>query len=739
MRTSAAFRIRRLSMNGPSLTLLLAFGLGNLAMLGWLAAAAAPLLIHLWSRRKYREVPWAAVTFLLAAMRRTSRRIQLQQWLLLAVRTLIILLVVLALAEPYGVGTLAGGFGGGPAHKVLVIDGSYSMAYRASETTLFQSAKQLASQLVRESGAADTFTIILMGEPSTTILRREVLDHSAVIAEIKSLRQAHAGADLPGALTLVAESLDDRSEAGRRPERQEVYFFTDLQRKTWGAPNSRPADAEVSIEDRLVALAKKAALVAVDLASPSAQNMAVTQLSSIQTFVTTAGETAIEATLHQFGSDSKQNLSVELLIDDEPIAEQTINIASDNDAALRFTHRFRTAGDHTVAVRAVGDLLAIDNARWLVVPARDEVRVLCVAGKTGAAKYVAGALDPDPTDASPVRPTIVSEGDLAELDLATFDCVFLCNVGQFAAGEVDRLVRYASAGGGVVIFLGDRIQVGAYNEQASNLIPARIGELVSAQRFGVDPLEYHHPIIAPFRGREGAGLLTTPVTSYFRLIVLPNNSGAAIVAALPGADPWIITAPLGLGRTVLVATDGSLSSVDAETGEPWTAWPTWPSFLPIVREMLAYAVGGQQSVWEQRVGSALAQRDRRPLRVGQVVDITRPDGTTASTRVENGPDGGIWNYDATDLSGIYTVRSAREAEPQHFAINIDAAESDLSRVDPAELPAELLIRQTPRVGGDTAVDDLVLRSGWQQSFLMAAFGLLLFESLLAWRFGRGVL
>src|SRR4051812_48548838 len=115
--------------------LILAFGFSNLAMLGWLAAAAAPLLIHLWSRRRYREVPWAAITFLLAAMRRSSRRIQLQQWLLLAVRTLIIVLVVLAVAEPYGIGSLGNGPHGAAVHHVLVIDGSYSMAYRDGDTT----------------------------------------------------------------------------------------------------------------------------------------------------------------------------------------------------------------------------------------------------------------------------------------------------------------------------------------------------------------------------------------------------------------------------------------------------------------------------------------------------------------------------------------------------------------------------------------------------------------------------
>ena len=70
------------------------------AMLGWLAAAAAPLVIHLLSRRRYREVPWAAMQYLLAAVRKNSRRIRIENWLLLAVRTALIAAVVLAVAEP---------------------------------------------------------------------------------------------------------------------------------------------------------------------------------------------------------------------------------------------------------------------------------------------------------------------------------------------------------------------------------------------------------------------------------------------------------------------------------------------------------------------------------------------------------------------------------------------------------------------------------------------------------------
>lgn len=146
-------------------TALLAFGFGNLLMLGWLGAAAAPILIHLWNKRKYREVPWAEIEYLLAAMRKNSRRMRLEQWLLLLVRTMIIVLVVLAVAQPFldqiGLNLAPGG----RTLKVLVIDGSYSMAYKPTDKSRFERAKQLAAQIVEESTQGDCFMLLLMAAP----------------------------------------------------------------------------------------------------------------------------------------------------------------------------------------------------------------------------------------------------------------------------------------------------------------------------------------------------------------------------------------------------------------------------------------------------------------------------------------------------------------------------------------------------------------------------------------------
>jgi hypothetical protein len=742
--------------------LLFAFGFGNLAMLGWLAAAAAPLLIHLWSRHRFREAPWAAMQFLLAAMRKNARRLQLQQWLLLAVRTLLIVLVVLAVAEPYGEHLLAGG-SGAPSHKIMVIDASYSMGYQTDGRTNFAAAKQLASELVKKSPSGDVFTLLFMTSSPKLVLGPELIDHTEVASRIESLTPSCEGANLEGTLTLVQKSLTPK-EGRRLPDRKEVYFFADLQRRTWGPlenTNQPASDATKAQTLKAVeSLSQLGPLNVIDVGKPNASNLAVTNLATSDTVITRARDVNLEATLHAFGPDSPGACRVELLIDDAPVAEQTIEIAAGADASVHFSHRFTSPGEHVVTIRATNDHLEIDNSRSLVVPVCDEVRVLCVAGREGAAKYLAGALNPNPAGDSPIRPVIISEGDLAETKLVDFDCVFICNVPQITPGEAERLKRYAENGGGVVFFLGDRVLPDQYNAIANRatetpatsdkdskaaivkqpLIPAKIGELIAQQQFGLDPLDYRHPIVAPFRGRERAGLLTTPVARHYRLDVSKSAPGTEVAAALPGGDPFIVTAPLGRGRTVLIATDGSLASVDA-SGEPWTTWPTWPSFLPIVRELLSYAMSGQHDRWQQLIGIPLTGTITDSANNGQTggeLQMERPDGRITAVALQPARAGWEWQYTDTNVNGVYTLRGLPHGRIRKFAVNVDAAEGDLARVDVEHLPRELKVRSTWRDDATSNVAaNIVSQSAWNQSLLWLVLALLFIESFMAWQFGRG--
>src|SRR5262249_39711232 len=97
-------------------------------LLGTLAAGI-PIALHFFYRSRFRNVPWAAMKFLLAALDQTSRRLKFQELLLLLLRIAVMLLIAFAVARPML--TRAGSGRGDAVDAVLVIDRSMSMSARA--------------------------------------------------------------------------------------------------------------------------------------------------------------------------------------------------------------------------------------------------------------------------------------------------------------------------------------------------------------------------------------------------------------------------------------------------------------------------------------------------------------------------------------------------------------------------------------------------------------------------------
>ncbi len=413
-------------------------------MLLWGVAAVAPLVIHLWSRRKYQEMPWAAMEYLLAAIRKNSRRLRLEQLLLLVIRTLLLLLLAVGLADPLL--SLFPALGGPPlppgtSHLVLVLDGTYSMDYRQADASRFDLAKGIASQFVRESTQGDGFTLIVMGSPPHAIIEQPAFDPNDVIDEIAGSRLTDGGANLDACLAEVERVVDLAAQRQPRLTQRRVCFLTDLGRTTWGAATSDATRGTVA------RLAEKAELQLIDVGQSGGQNLAVTRLAANQHIVTVSESVRLEVELHNLGSQDRTQQKVEFLVDGQTVREDQADIPAGERATISASHQFLTPGEHMVEVRTGTDRLEVDNQRWLSLPVRDAVRVLCIEGSAGAARYVSLALDPSQSPDGRVRPVVQPESALLEADLSQFDCIFLCNVGRFGGDEANVLRGFLQRGG----------------------------------------------------------------------------------------------------------------------------------------------------------------------------------------------------------------------------------------------------------------------------------------------------
>src|SRR6185312_10423558 len=136
------------------------FGLWESTLVVGAGAVSVPVIIHLLNRRRFRIVTWAAMRFLLAAQRQNTRRMRLEQLILLLVRTGLVALIVFAMASvmpwaegvwarvwPDGIGKVASR--SQRVHHVLVLDGSLSMSAQVDGKPAFEQARQLAIQKVQ--------------------------------------------------------------------------------------------------------------------------------------------------------------------------------------------------------------------------------------------------------------------------------------------------------------------------------------------------------------------------------------------------------------------------------------------------------------------------------------------------------------------------------------------------------------------------------------------------------------
>lgn len=727
--------------------IVLALNFANPALLWGLGAASLPIIIHLLNRRKFREMQWAAMRFLLAAIRKNSRRIRIEQWILLAVRTLIIMLVVSAMAKPFleSLGALPI-LAGQRTHHVIVLDGSMSMAYTTGDVSRWEQAKTLASQFVKDTRRGDAVSVVLMADPPRIFIKDPSPNHAEVLKEIEGIVLPHGGTDLAASFAAIDRVLEASTIA-----QKEVVFLTDLQAASWRKPEG---EKDEGLKRTLANLAKRQARsVVIDLGKAGGENRAVTDLRIDTPIATVGTPVLVTAVVRNFGATKAEGVRIRAIVDGRLGPEQVVDLPVKEDLPVVFDRiAFSAPGDHIVEVRIDDDPLKLDNHRWEAVPVREYLNVLLVDGYfksepfQAETDYLAAALSPPADSAgtpSMIRTEVVAESQVSRRDLAPYDTVVLCNIAQFTESEVDALEDYLKQGGGVVIFGGDQVLRDNYNRllyaDGKGILPASVGATVgdparkNESSFEFKPLGYRHPIVEDFANEpeKVQASLTGVKTWAFHKLKLPKGTTAKVALEFENGDPAVIEAPRHRGTVIQVATS-------ADAG--WTSWPMHKSYLPVMEKIVLQAAAGKLSERNVRVGQPLDQALPSSGAEAPVTVVT-PDRRNLPSKLK--PAGGVsqLHFEDTEISGPYQVKVGPPlAVDSMFAANPIPAESDLTKLDRNGLAAAVpgwnfaYLTNWKELSNNTGA---VSRHGeLHRQLLYGVLILLMVESILAWIFGH---
>jgi Mg-chelatase subunit ChlD len=681
--------------------------------------ASIPLIIHFLNRRRFKTINWAAMEFLLRAMKKNQRRLKFEQWLLLAVRCLVLAFLGFALARPLGCneGSLAALAGHRSALHVFIIDNSYSMAYQADRPgarTHLDQAKKMAAELIdRFSTGGESVAIIVASNPATAVISTPTYDLNAAKSAIEHISQSYRATDLPGA---IQKALDLAQAEAKQPTKN-LYLFTDGTRSSISGPS---AD---SLKRVCPELSRTYHTTLFNLGRPSQSNSTVTTVRPTSSVVAARMNIDIAATVRGYGSTDEASLR--WLLDDQPLpSSATLHPAADTPDTILPQLALKTGGAHVItASLGANDRLPIDDARSRVIDVANELKVLLVEGERGvgplgsSGAFIRVALaPPSATTPSYVAPDVISDLELPNKLLSDYGAVILTNVAQLTTNEADLLASYVKAGGALLIFPGEAVSADAWNSVLlpRQLIPGPLVKRITAGddgrgfTFDFKPLGNMHPFLEIFRGEEKSGLDTARTFTYFQ-VDLQNKSAERVLdfknsdergtsegkasamkdetncspsSFIPppssfSSDPAITVHTLGKGRVVFVATSSG--------ADGWTALPARQVFAPLLHELLNHAVTPADEWLNLSVGQSL----EIPVTMKLSAPPTLEDATHQVVAMDpvTLADGHVtYRSPALEKPGVYHL-SAGNVFP--VAVSVPPEEADVRTLDNAAVKKAL--------------------------------------------------
>ena len=681
-------------------------------------AAAIPLLVHLFDRRRPRRVPFGALSFVLRSQKRTASRLKLKRLLLYALRTFVFLALPVALARPSLHENKSGAAksGSGPKATSVVLDASLSMRWKNGSQTLFERGVSEARAALAELGADEPVNLVLCDQhaqsPGAPSFERR--------RWVSALDDAHATygtSDLNRCLDIAARSLEDSPLPGKRIVL--VSDFTtpalrlEAQPPVVTGPKGEPVKPEVVLRD-----------VVPDPGAKLLPNRALVEMRAEPAPQLGPRAWQFTFTVRNLSDDVVKDLELQLKVEGKVVSKGFVDLGPMATAQKLLSYRFDEGGLFAVEGELANDALSEDDHRAMVLDVPKELRALGVNGAPSPQRYRDEAFFTEAALASansPVRPVLRDTEAAWKEDFTQYDLILLLNVAAPGPEVARNLSGFVQNGGGLFVSMGDRVDPDAYNAALGPLLPRRLrlpktavepsAPDATARAAKLTQVEGTHPVLQPFIGQAKEGLFSA---RFYRYVLLePGAEGEAeVLATLDDGAPALAAARRGKGRVLLFT-----STVDRD----WSDFAIRTSFLPFMQRAGSWLAG------------SLDEREELKVKVGETVTLP-PNALAQSVKSPSGRELSVVKQAETRTlgpiaePGVYWSVGAggqREAAGS-FAAVLEPSESDLTRLSPDAISA-WFGEETVRAGAAEAQAAKVPLWTW---LILAAVLAFFFEGLL---------
>ena len=646
----------------------------NPLVLFGLAAAGIPILLHLLNLRKLRTVEFSTLSFLKELQQTKIRRLKLRQWLLLLLRTLLVIAIIVAFARPVLRGTMLGQIGA-HAHStvVFILDDSFSMLGTDERGDRFKQAKDVAAQLVSLLKDGDEAFLIRLSDLPKATIDPATHDFAALLDVLKESQSSKIRRPLDEAYKTAARLL-----AASKNANKEVYLVSDIQR-TLFPENLKPAPPPVAL------FPEGMQFFLVPVGSKNIANAAVDSIEIGTSIIEKDKPVSLTCTIRNYGTAALRDYVVSVFLDGIRAAQSNVNVEPWGSAQASFSISPKRTGHIAGRVELEQDAIDEDNRRYFTLYVPEVISLALIGSTPSETQYPLLALNAGAAEhASLLSITQTSPQKLSLLNLGNIDLVMSATWDGFTVADADRIAAFVRQGGGLILFPGTNATVSGSSLISALHLPAVTGVSGgSAEPTGLyfQNVDLDHPIFSSMfdndrsHGKQPSAPEAPAILKSLQF--RPGKEGHSIIT-LSGGGSFLSEQKLGEGKILLFSVAPLLS---------WSDFPLKGLFAPLIHRAVMYASAHEESnptfltgeeplisVPQRHPGSGPG-KESSPDRL---LTLVAPDKVEEVLHQMNQvATHGEITVKTTSLTqtGIYTIAASKDPLTI-FAVNSDRRESD---------------------------------------------------------------
>ncbi len=615
----------------------------NPSILIGLLAATIPVIIHILNFRKLKKVEFSSLAFLKELQKSKIKKIKIKQWLLLILRTLIIIFLVLSFARPTLESTLFGSATSTAKSSVaFLIDNSFSMSLVRNNGSLFNKSKTEAKKIINKMRNEDEFYFI--------ISKDSVLHFADKSSAEKFLRQFK--------LSFVTENLSLKINTAisvltkTHNINKELYLFSDFQKSTFTDSTSKKIKS------------KNIKLYSFDVGYKDASNYSVKNLK-LESAIPELNKPLTFSAIVMNHSQNSVKITASLFINTKRVAQQSVSLKANGKNKVMFNTTLKNDGLIDAKVKLEDDNIIQDNTNYFTFYVPKKIKILLLYENPANINFLKAVFG-SALLKNKFKITSLNITKNSNIIFPDYDVIFLAGIKK---SVLTKLKKSVAAGKNLVIIPSKNITKQNLQLLSKELKYPITERIIQTDKNKNDYLEFdyinfNHPVFQNLFQTKRKKAIESPLI--LKALKLKNNYNITSIITLNNGTVFLGEYKFGKGEIMFYNIAMDLQ---------WSNFPVKAIFAPLFTKIVYY-LSSQNLAYNKYYTGESINIETKKIKF-PILSIILPDGND-NINLGNYKNK-IYKYKSTFLPGSYKFYSNKKLIT--FAnVNINPKESDLTKL-----------------------------------------------------------